>query len=220
MAAPIRKVNEMQPTDRAPLGQTLVLLGAGLLVAACGTPASSRDNGDKSVAAAQVEGDECNVKEAAARIVYGDPPPAQELNPEAEQALCEKAEILLAELEAIEEGQENSGTPGDPLPLEADYYEEDEIFSEQEANEAPSNRWRGVVDDKNVTVSSGWEIKSPSSGIVELQVIDPYSGVRELDKVIPAPASNRPGRQPKLEIKSEATGEVAVFDVKEQLWLK
>lgn len=84
-----------------------VVFAASLWLAGCGSP-SPAQNVTKSSSVAQAEDDECNVKEAA-RIVYGDPPPEQELNPEAEQALCEKAEILLAELEAIEEGQENPG---------------------------------------------------------------------------------------------------------------
>ena len=225
-----KRDDEMHPNQRFMLRRSAGLLIAGVWLVGCGTPGPARDNAAPSQPA-QAEEEECNVKEAA-RIVYGDPPPEQELNPGAARALCEKAEILLAEQEAIEEGQENPATPGDPPPLEADYYEEDEvgIFSEQEANEAPSNTyhygngWRGIVDDKNVTVSSGWEIKSPTFGIVELQVRDPYSGVRTLDKVIPAPIPG-PLRivsadNPKLEIKSEATGEVAVFDAAEQQWVK
>lgn len=154
------------------------------------------------------------------------------MNPEAAEALCEKAEIMIAELEAIEEGEENPGTPGGPPEPKPNYYEEDEqgIFSEQEANEAPSNTyhygnlWRGVVDDRNITISAGWEIKNPANGIVFFEMRDPFSGVRQEDKVIPAPI---PGPlkivradSPKLEIKSDATGEVAVFDAEEQQWLK
>jgi len=206
------------------------VIAAGLWLAGCGSP-SPAQNVTKSSSVAHAEDDECNVKEAA-RIVYGDPPPEQELNPEAAQALCDKAEILLAELEAIEEGEENPGTPGGPPEPKPDYYEEDEqgIFSKQEANEAPSNTyhygslWRGVVADRNVIVSSGWVIKNPSNGIVEIQVFDPASSTREQDNVIsaPIPGSLRiiSAENPKLEIKSVASGEVAVFDAAEQQWVK
>lgn len=76
----------------------------------------------------------------------------------------------------------------------------------------------------NVLVVAGHEIKAPASGFVWLRVKDPYSGVNNKNTMIPAPIPG-PLRiisadNPKLEIKSEATGEVAVFDAAEQQWLK
>lgn len=118
----------MHASQRYMLRRWAGLLIAGVWLVGCGTPGPAQDTAAPS-RAAQAEEEECNVKEAA-RIVYGDPPPEQELNPGAARALCEKAEILLAELETIEEGQENPGTPGSPPEPEADYYEEG-IFGQQ-----------------------------------------------------------------------------------------
>lgn len=173
----------------------------------------------------QVAGDgaPCDI-EKAKEIVYGDAD--IEIPPEDEELICDKAQTLIEDEENADEADQNPGDPVPPPEPSPIYYEEG-IFSESEANEGPpsdfhfSGLWRGVIDDRNIAVFTGWRISDSKEALVRLWDGDPYTGLHEIyffSAPIPGPISIVKASNPEVLVRSESTGEEAVFDAAKREW--